>query len=55
MAICLLLEGQADIQADGIAARLLCAPVGSLHDAGPAARADDEAAAVGIVSSVQFL
>jgi hypothetical protein len=38
-----LLEGQPDVETDGLATRLFCAPVGRLHDARSAARGDDEA------------
>ena len=40
-----LLERQADVEADALAAGLVGAAIGGLHDAGPAARADDEAVA----------
>ena len=39
-----LLEGQLDVESDGLAAGLVGAAVGGLHDAGAAAGGDDEAA-----------
>src|SRR5207253_2255254 len=43
-----LLVRQADIEANRLPARLLCAAVGCLHDAGAAARGDDEAMVLGL-------
>jgi hypothetical protein len=39
----MLLEGQADVEAHGFAAGLVCASVGGFHDAGATAAGDDEA------------
>src|SRR5437870_4342956 len=38
-----LLEGQPDIEPDGLAARLAGPPVGGFHDPGTASRGDDKA------------
>ena len=43
----ILLEGQLDIQADGLASGFVGAEVGGFHDAGASAGGDDETVAAG--------